>query len=391
MLPMSMTDQASMLITICFSFLIFSFSLIMIKERGLLKAIGFSFFVPLFLSFYILFAPGINSIIKDADFFLLVILFLLILIWRLKLNYYLGIMATLILPIIVILVGEYKPAIFGSLFSPYSQAVSVILFTLFIIISLRKSKSHTDATLIWGVSLLGAGQAMQVIISEDMVSGVLAVKLLVYVLLASYVIGKTRTSLLAKVTDAETKLANLNRTINLEVRKKMISIEQHNEHLQNMVMTDSLTNAYNKKFILNTMEKLIEAPGKGYFSIMMFDLDHFKKLNDTQGHIAGDMVLKRIASIARSSIRTQDILGRYGGDEFVIILPGVTTSETMFVAERFRKKVEEADLDVSVSIGVSSYPQDGSTVEQLLETADAGLYHSKNLGRNTVSHYPQVI
>lgn len=389
-----MAELAALLITICFSFLILGFTLILNKERSYLKIIGFSFFVPFFLCLFVLFNQSIilpARMLLYIDFSLLGIIFLLVLLWHSTRNYVICIMLTLIFPLTIVLVGWYgKPL--PSLFLLYHvQAVFVGLLTTLTIFSLRKNNEKNDWRFIAGLLLLGTGQMMHLVIAQEMMFIGVVIKFLAYLLLAYYVINNIQSSLMKRLTKAESKLVDMNKTINIEVKKKMIPIEQHNEHLQNMVMIDNLTNSYTKKFILDTIEREIEAPGKGGFTVIMFDIDNFKILNDTQGHMAGDVILKKIATIARASIRNLDVLGRYGGDEFIIVLPGVNASEAMFVAERFRKKVKEAELKISVSIGVASYPEDGRTREKLIEISDAGLYHSKKIGRNAVTHYTQMM
>lgn len=311
--------------------------------------------------------------------------------WRFKQNYYICATIILIFPIAIILTSRYGKALPDLFLSYYFHTLIVILLvisTIFILTGFLKNK---DSRLLGGLFLLGAGQITHLLISEEILFIAVGVKFFAYLLLSNYIIKETQVSYTTRLVEAETKLANLNRTINREVKKKMIPIEQHNEHLQNMVMIDNLTNAYNKMYILNTMEKMITSSSKERFTIMMFDIDNFKTLNDTQGHIAGDNVLKKVANIAKSTIRSVDLLGRYGGDEFIIILPDITASEGLFVAQRFRKRVETTDMNISVSIGVASYPEDALKVEELVKIADAGLYHSKKLGKNKATHYPEVI
>lgn len=126
--------------------------------------------------------------------------------------------------------------------------------------------------------------------------------------------------------------------------------------------------------------------------VLMVDLDHFKKVNDVYGHLAGDAVLKAVAATISGQIRGYDSVGRFGGEEFVVLLPGVSESEAVAAAERVRVAVttievtEEADLisNLSVSIGVALFPAAGNTVEKLISAADAALYRAKNGGRNQV-------
>lgn len=126
--------------------------------------------------------------------------------------------------------------------------------------------------------------------------------------------------------------------------------------------------------------------------VLMVDLDHFKKVNDVYGHLAGDAVLKAVAATISGQIRGYDSVGRFGGEEFVVLLPGVSESEAVAAAERIRVAVttvevtEESDLigGLSVSIGVALYPGAGNAIEKLISAADAALYRAKNGGRNQV-------
>jgi diguanylate cyclase (GGDEF)-like protein len=148
-----------------------------------------------------------------------------------------------------------------------------------------------------------------------------------------------------------------------------------------------LTKTLNKITILNVIEKLISSKKENAFSILMFDIDNFKVINDSLGHVTGDMCLKTLALIASSNIREVDHLGRYGGDEFIIVLPTLEAKEAKFVAERFRKKINEtSNPRFTVSIGIATYPSDGQTVKDLISAADKGLYKAKSKGKNAISH-----
>jgi len=130
--------------------------------------------------------------------------------------------------------------------------------------------------------------------------------------------------------------------------------------------------------------------------VLMVDLDHFKQVNDTYGHLAGDLALKAVADTITAQVRSYDSVGRFGGEEFVVLLPGVGEEHVVAVAERIRHAVSEllvpvdfADdgrviRDLSVSIGVAMYPNAGTVVDRLLHAADTALYSAKNTGRNKV-------
>jgi len=128
----------------------------------------------------------------------------------------------------------------------------------------------------------------------------------------------------------------------------------------------------------------------------MIDIDHFKKLNDTAGHRAGDQTLREVADLLRGAVRKVDTLGRYGGEEFMIVLPQVSKSEAIEVAEKLRRAVDECPFPhggvqpggrVTVSLGVANFPSDADEQDRLVDCADAALYASKRGGRNLASGY----
>ena len=128
-------------------------------------------------------------------------------------------------------------------------------------------------------------------------------------------------------------------------------------------------------------------------SVLMLDIDHFKRFNDTYGHSCGDVVLQQVAQVIQSNVRTQDMAARYGGEEFVVMLSDTEPALAFQIAERIRKSIEKMDvvyenqhLFVTISIGVASYdPSRDSSPKMLVDRADAALYVSKQRGRNQVS------
>lgn len=166
------------------------------------------------------------------------------------------------------------------------------------------------------------------------------------------------------------------------------------DRLQRLAALDPLTGLYNRRFGL---ERLKEEYGRarrisGPVAVIMFDLDHFKLVNDTYGHLAGDRVLTGVARVARGIVRQGDVLLRYGGEEFVAILPGAALKDALLVAERIRRAVGEtlvkegeATIRVTVSLGVVSCPElDVSSQEELLRSADELLYKAKANGSDRI-------
>lgn len=171
------------------------------------------------------------------------------------------------------------------------------------------------------------------------------------------------------------------------------------EKLQRVANTDGLTGCFNKTYFntaLDTQVKKTHITSQP-LSLIIFDLDHFKHLNDNFGHDAGDFVLKEMAALIRSNgVREGDVFARYGGEEFVVLLPKTTLKQAFEIAERLRKLVEDYPfmydgnrLPVTASIGVADFRQGVQTGTDLFKRADKAVYDSKNAGRNQVSFYKE--
>jgi len=157
---------------------------------------------------------------------------------------------------------------------------------------------------------------------------------------------------------------------------------------------DSLTGVLNRRTFVRTLLQEIQKASqeKQKFSIMMIDLDGFKKLNDKEGHSAGDLILQEFALILKSNLRKGDIIGRYGGDEFIILLPGVDKYEAKKVGEKIRSVVEREfkSVEITVSIGIAEYPSEGTLSNILISNADEALYRAKEFGKNKVVYFKPV-
>jgi diguanylate cyclase (GGDEF)-like protein len=180
-----------------------------------------------------------------------------------------------------------------------------------------------------------------------------------------------------------------------EYRKEKMQAEKLARELKEVSVRDYLTGLYNRRYLFDFLDKEVRR-AKRYgvcFSIMIFDIDFFKKINDSYGHQSGDLVLKAVSGKATSMIRGADLLARYGGEEFVVVMPQTEASGAATIAGRLREAVEGMAMDVAgqpvkvtISIGVASYvPQSGKlSVEEFIDRADKALYDAKNSGRNRV-------
>jgi diguanylate cyclase (GGDEF)-like protein len=165
---------------------------------------------------------------------------------------------------------------------------------------------------------------------------------------------------------------------------------------------DSLTKAYNHGHFVELVRKAVsESDGSDTsVSLIMIDIDHFKQYNDTFGHVAGDNVLRMVANALKSSVRETDFVGRWGGEEFGVLLVGASTSEAKKIARTIRRAVSElypvdghghVIPNPTVSQGISSYPEPSATPSDLIEQADAALYHAKKQGRNKLVVYENSV
>ncbi len=185
-------------------------------------------------------------------------------------------------------------------------------------------------------------------------------------------------------------------TEDLNLTRSLIShvnVLLENTSLKHMSITDELTGLYNKRYlkISLTHEMTKSINNQIPLSLLVFDIDHFKKFNDTYGHLTGDFVLKSVGQAIKQFCRVSDVAFRYGGEEFVVLLPSTPTEDAIICAERVRKGIEGLGLSqekneykVTVSIGVSTCPTMTTESEELIKSADIALYAAKQAGRNNV-------
>lgn len=170
-------------------------------------------------------------------------------------------------------------------------------------------------------------------------------------------------------------------------------LEERNRTLERQVLRDGLTGLYNRRYMQDRLrEELARAHRyRRDLALLLLDVDHFKRVNDTLGHPAGDLALARVARTLRSTIRDTDIPARYGGDEFAVILPEASHDGGRAVGERIRAAVEAMDASgveasrITVSVGIAAFPIDADDAALLIEQADRALYQAKRDGKNRVA------
>lgn len=182
-----------------------------------------------------------------------------------------------------------------------------------------------------------------------------------------------------------------------DIASVAIDNAQYYQRTLELAIKDGLTGLYTHKFIVERLEQELErcGSGGGPLSIMLLDIDFFKKYNDSHGHFAGDAVLKNLSAVLSGYFKKQNAaVGRFGGEEFLVILPSADRQEAFLEAENVRSAVQEKIVmirrkpaAITVSIGVACFPQDAKRADDLIEKADSALYEAKRTGRNRVCLY----
>lgn len=182
--------------------------------------------------------------------------------------------------------------------------------------------------------------------------------------------------------------------VQLKIKALQDELRCSNELLKELSNTDPLTHLYNRRYLMETLEREFQRAARknDHLSLVMVDIDHFKKINDTYGHQEGDRVLTEVAAYIKGLIRRYDTASRYGGEEFVVVLPETSLSHARQFADRLRLGVQDLVFDgslqgltVTVSLGVATYPSSRvDCLDSLFRQADEALYRAKRNGRNRV-------
>ena len=203
--------------------------------------------------------------------------------------------------------------------------------------------------------------------------------------------------LVAKASEKEVLLSQIP-YINVYLREAAPVLETKRlmETLRESSLSDPMTGLNNRRFLEEYVETLVANVHrrKAALSIMMLDLDYFKMVNDTYGHDAGDAVLKALSKVLRQAVRASDLVIRYGGEEFMILLQDTTSENADIVAENIRASVEKLEVQAgnvrikkTISIGLADFPTDSETFWQAVKFADVALYQAKDSGRNRVVRF----
>ncbi len=240
-----------------------------------------------------------------------------------------------------------------------------------------------------GVLAMGRSQAEYVFSETQIKNGVLFAQLVALVLDNAQLFSDAEHEI-SERKQAEDALQKANEQLRVDMEK----IEQLKEELHEQAIHDPLTGLYNRRYLNKTLASEITRVERenNSLSVIMLDIDHFKMINDTYGHPVGDKFLVEIASLMKKHTRDSDIVCRYGGEEFLLVFPGTALASAARRAEEIRQVCTEIiiqhegkDLNVTISVGVATYPTHGKEAEEIIIKADKALYQSKQSGRNRVT------
>ncbi|MBI3523050.1 MAG: diguanylate cyclase [Betaproteobacteria bacterium] len=217
--------------------------------------------------------------------------------------------------------------------------------------------------------------------------------------LTIYVLGVGNVTFIRnhKLRDTRKTLRQREQTLlkaNLELEARLSNIQRLQAELQDQAIRDPLTGLYNRRYFNETLERELARAQRDTSSLclMMIDLDHFKQVNDTHGHPAGDEILRLFGAMLRANARAGDIPCRYGGEEFLLLMPKIPLESARQRAEQLRAEfaarvaqVGEYSIQATLSIGIAAYPEHGDTPDVLTQAADLALYLAKQEGRNRVA------
>lgn len=220
-------------------------------------------------------------------------------------------------------------------------------------------------------------------------------------LLQKFRLARDNERLIHDLRDRNLWLTALNEQLEQRVEERTHALSEANSRLAELAITDGLTGVHNYRFFHQRCDLEAERSGRTRrpLSVLMLDVDQFKRFNDQYGHLAGDAALQRVANSIGDRRRVNDIVARYGGDEFAVLLPDTRLDAAGNVAERVRERIAQVELDVgdkddtrvelTVSIGVAGFPDNTDDPNRLLQLADTALYQAKLKGRSCVELFGQ--
>ena len=394
MFYLGLENQIHLFIVIVFSSYIYLSSLSIKYDMPLAKHFGAAFFAPLvlcFLSFLSINNEHSRSYLFFAEFLLITSIILVIAAKKNSdpINILMFILYSL--PIVMIIlslnfVSLYRSFVFDIIISLYICTAIIFIVTNILI------KQYSSFALYWGIMLVCASLLLPRLTSSDTASIIsLFAKAAGYITFSVFFYRSTVYKLEESHSLKTAQLEKINQSVQREVERRVEQIEQERQRLAEMEKTDELSGAYTKRAMKDMIANMIERNPNGEFSVLMFDIDNFKVINNVHGRIIGDKCLRSLVNLAGSTLRSGDKVGRHIADKYLILLPGAAPVKAYLAAERFRKTVEKTTSPhYTISLGIASFPHDASNAKELINASEKALQLSKKKGRNTITHYSET-
>ncbi len=389
MLFLNLENQLLLIMVLTFSFYLFINAFVIKLQPMKTRAFGMSFIIPLFMTS----ASFLISVYNKSDAISLFVMSHVLLLINCTFIMLINkdsdsLKAFPIIPYILVGLGFYlsSMSIYPYLFWVIRFLTLVTLvINLVLLINTMFQKDKDQTMGFAGLFILSFATGLM------LMSGTVSVEVLFlialgYICCTVYVHKNALDNFFKEYKQSTEALKRMNSSIQTEVIKRVEAIERSNRKLLEKSKTDSMTGLLIKSAIVEKLNNFIERAPNSTISVLMFDIDRFKHINDTLGHQIGDQCIQNVTSFIQTSFRRDDIPGRYGGDEFIILLPDTTAVKAFLIADRFRELIQnKSNPEITISVGISNYPADGNTAPALIEAADKALYSSKQKGRNAVT------
>lgn len=374
-------DKITLLLVFGLSLLIISFSFAFNEKEDILRNITVAFFFPLIMSIAYFLVPADYELALVHLTVACLPPLMLAFIWRFhNFSYFTFIVMQIILASLILWLMQTPQLSSWVLRWDHFFVLATLLVSVGSVIHMWKNN-----TSYWLIGSLLAFISTQVALMTNQPLLYSVAISLAFGLFFTFILKKLQQELTHIIQKADVGSSQWDRTVRQEVMMRTLEIERVNRHLAESIRTDPLTGLLNKKAIVEEIKLSIDQCRNSSFTLILFDIDDFKSINDQQGHLAGDRILSQVAGIALSSIRNRDRVGRYGGDEFIILLPNTSLKDAYYVGKRLLERAAK-DLSCTLSLGIAVYPVDGQTADDLISRADQGLYEAKHQGKNCMAY-----
>lgn len=381
MIILAHIDKIGLLAVFGLSLLIVCFSFAFSEEDAPLRSLAAAFFFPLFMSIAYFIIPSSYELTVAYVTVACLPPLLLGFTWRFHDFSYHALIAVQIILVSVALWVMQTPQLSSWMLRwDHFFILGTLLVSVGAVIYMWKQNNSY-----WLIGSLLAFISTQVaLLVEQPLLYAVAVTL-AFGLFFNFILKKLQQELTHIIQKADIASSQWDRTVRHEVMQRTLEMERVNRQLAESVRTDPLTGILNKNAIVEEINLAINQSRNSSFTVLLFDVDNFKGLNDREGHLAGDRILRQVARLALSSIRTRDRVGRYGGDEFIILLPNTSLKDAFYVSKRLLERAA-SELPCTLSLGIAVYPVDGRNADELINRADKGLYEAKNQGKNVMAY-----